>query len=112
MKWYDLTRWILEKVDSFPKSQRFVFGTRLADHAIDVLETLVKASYSRQLTTELRLSRGMLRFRRRGWVRDQERASSLSGAIEPVDCLSSTQLRNLRDFMGFRRQALCGSFQA
>lgn len=46
VKWYDLTRWILEKVDSFPKSQRFVFGTRLADHAIGVLETLVKASYS------------------------------------------------------------------
>ncbi len=46
VKWYDLTRWILEKVDSFPKSQRFVFGTRLADHAFDVLETLVEASYS------------------------------------------------------------------
>ena len=46
VKWYDLTRWILEKVDSFPKSQRFVFGTRLADHAIGVLETLVEASYS------------------------------------------------------------------
>ncbi|TWT97920.1 hypothetical protein Pla108_20740 [Botrimarina colliarenosi] len=46
VKWYDLTRWILEKVDSIPKSQRFVFGTRLADHAIGVLETLVEASYS------------------------------------------------------------------
>ena len=30
VKWYDFTRWILEKVDSFPKNQRFVFGTRLA----------------------------------------------------------------------------------
>jgi hypothetical protein len=48
VKWYDLTRWILEKVDSFPKSQRFIFGTRLADQAIDVLETLVEASYSRE----------------------------------------------------------------
>jgi len=47
VKWYDLTRWILERVDSFPKNQRFVFGTRLADHAIGVLETLVEASYSR-----------------------------------------------------------------
>ncbi|TWT42858.1 hypothetical protein [Botrimarina hoheduenensis] len=35
-----------EKVDSFPKSQRFVFGTRLADHAIGVLDILVEASYS------------------------------------------------------------------
>ena len=48
VKWYDLTRWILEKVDSFPKNQRFIFGTRLADQAIDVLEPLVEASYSRE----------------------------------------------------------------
>ena len=47
VKWYDFTRWLLERIDSFPKNQRFVFGTRLADHAIDVLETLVEASYSR-----------------------------------------------------------------
>ena len=46
VKWYDFTRWLLERIDSFPKNQRFVFGTRLADHALDVLETLVEASYS------------------------------------------------------------------
>ena len=50
VKWYDFTRWILEKVDSFPKNQRFVFGTRLADHTLDVMETLVEASYSRRKT--------------------------------------------------------------
>ncbi len=48
VKWYDFTRWLLERIDSFPKSQRFVFGTRLADHTLDVLETLVEASYSRR----------------------------------------------------------------
>jgi hypothetical protein len=48
VKWYDFTRWLLERVDSFPKNQRFVFGTRLADHALDVLENLVEASYRRQ----------------------------------------------------------------
>lgn len=48
VKWYDFTRWLLERIDSFPKNQRFVFGTRLADHALDVLETLVEASYSRR----------------------------------------------------------------
>jgi len=50
VKWYDFTRWLLERIDSFPKNQRFVFGTRLADHALDVLETLVEASYSRRKT--------------------------------------------------------------
>ncbi len=48
VKWYDFTRWLLERVDSFPKNQRFIFGTRLADHALEVMETLVEASYSRR----------------------------------------------------------------
>jgi hypothetical protein len=38
VKWYDWLRWLLDRVDSFPKNQRFVFGTRLADRAIGVLE--------------------------------------------------------------------------
>ena len=33
-------------MDSFPKNQRFIFGTRLADRAIDVLELLVEAAYN------------------------------------------------------------------
>lgn len=46
VKWYDTTRWLLERIDSFPKSQRFIFGQRLADHAIEALELLVEASYT------------------------------------------------------------------
>ncbi|MBN1855306.1 MAG: four helix bundle protein [Pirellulales bacterium] len=45
VKWYDWTKWLLERVDSFPKNQRFIFGTRLADRSIRVLEILVEASY-------------------------------------------------------------------
>ena len=40
VKWYDLTKWLLERIDSFPKNQRFIFGQRLADHALDILELL------------------------------------------------------------------------
>jgi hypothetical protein len=32
-KWYDYAKWIIERVDSFPKNQRFIFGQRLAGHA-------------------------------------------------------------------------------
>ena len=32
IKWYDFTKWLLERIDSFPKNQRFIFGQRLADH--------------------------------------------------------------------------------
>ena len=28
VKWYDVTKWLLERVDSFPKNQRFIFGQR------------------------------------------------------------------------------------
>ena len=46
VKWYDVVKWLLERVDNFPKNQRFVFGTRLADRAIGILELLVEASYT------------------------------------------------------------------
>jgi hypothetical protein len=45
VKWYDWTKWLLERVDGFPKNQRFIFGQRLADRSICVLEILVHASY-------------------------------------------------------------------
>jgi len=46
VKWYDVTKWLLERVDSFPKNQRFVFGQRIADRALNILEALVEAAYS------------------------------------------------------------------
>jgi len=46
VRWYDLSKWLLERVESFPKSQRFVFGQRLADRSLAILETLVDAAWS------------------------------------------------------------------
>jgi hypothetical protein len=46
VKWYDLCKWLLERVESFPKNQRFVFGQRLADRPLGILELLVEAAYS------------------------------------------------------------------
>ncbi len=31
---------MLERVEGFPKSQRFILGQRLSNHVLDVLETL------------------------------------------------------------------------
>ena len=47
VRWYDHTKWLLERVDSFPKNQRFIFGTRLADTTLDIMELLIEASYTR-----------------------------------------------------------------
>jgi hypothetical protein len=41
VKWYAYAKWVLERVESFPKSQRFILGQRLSNHFMDVLETLV-----------------------------------------------------------------------
>jgi len=50
VKWYDVTKWLLGRVDSFPKNQRFIFGQRIADRALNVLEVLVEAAYSHRKT--------------------------------------------------------------
>ena len=54
VKWYEVVKWLLERIDNFPKSQRFIFGQRLADRAIGILELLVEAAYSSQKADLLR----------------------------------------------------------
>ena len=46
VKWNDYAKWVLERVESFPKNQRFVLGRRLSNQVMEVLEGLVEASYS------------------------------------------------------------------
>lgn len=48
VKWYDYAKWVLERVESFPKNQRYVLGQRLSHQVMEVLELLVEASYSRE----------------------------------------------------------------
>jgi len=48
VKWFDYAKWILERTESFPKSQRFVLGLRLSNQVMEVLELLVEAAYSRE----------------------------------------------------------------
>ena len=46
-KWYDYVKWVLDRVDGFPKNQRFVLGTRMADAVLEVMEVLAEATYAR-----------------------------------------------------------------
>jgi hypothetical protein len=46
VKWHETANWLLDRVDSFPKNQRFIFGTRLADRTLGILELLVEAAYA------------------------------------------------------------------
>ena len=52
--YYDILRWLLERVEKFPKSERFVLGQRLANRATETLELLVEALYSRNKVELLR----------------------------------------------------------
>jgi len=53
MKWYRVVSWMLDRVDHFPKNQRFVFGQRLAERSIHVLELLVEVTWSQDKTALL-----------------------------------------------------------
>ena len=46
-KWYGYAKWALKRVESFPKSQRFILGQRLSNHVTDMLELLVAATLRR-----------------------------------------------------------------
>lgn len=46
VKWYDYTKWVLDRVDGFPKNQRFFLGTRLADAVVLIMELLGESAYA------------------------------------------------------------------
>jgi len=46
--WYRTTDWILDKCDRFPKQTRFTMAGRIAQIALDALETITEAAYSKE----------------------------------------------------------------
>lgn len=46
--WMDATDWILSAVDRMPKAVRFSVSGRVANLALDVLEDIVEAIYTRE----------------------------------------------------------------
>lgn len=47
-KWYQFLRWLVPTVEKFPRAQKFTLGDRIQSGALDVLERLIEATYSRQ----------------------------------------------------------------
>jgi 23S rRNA-intervening sequence protein len=52
--WYDFTRWLLERTEKFPRKIRSTFRLRIDNMALDVLEGIVEARYSRDKAHILR----------------------------------------------------------
>jgi hypothetical protein len=44
VRWYDIAGWILDRVEKFPRSQRFVFGQRITNLAIDRCQKFLRKS--------------------------------------------------------------------
>ena len=45
---YRFIIWLVSVLDGFPRSQRFLLGDRIQGIAMDVLESLIDATYTRQ----------------------------------------------------------------
>jgi hypothetical protein len=67
-KTYDLILWSCNHTGKFPRNHRFVLGERIERNLYDLLETLVKAKYTRQrqdLLEKANLMLETLRFQMR-----------------------------------------------
>jgi hypothetical protein len=51
---YDFILWVIPKIEKFPRSQRFVLGDRIEIAAIETLELLIEAAYTRKKASLLR----------------------------------------------------------
>ena len=50
---YRFLRWLVPAVERFPRSQKFLLGDRIQRTALDVLESLIDATYTRQRGSHL-----------------------------------------------------------
>ena len=54
VRWMEFLRWMLPTTEKFPKKVRFTFSNRIDNLALDVVEDLVEARYSRRKAERLK----------------------------------------------------------
>ena len=78
-------KWVLDRVDGFPKNQRFVLGTRLADAVLEVMEVLAEATYARGPAKAELLAKANRRIESVRWLvrvcKDRNRVSAAQFAF-------------------------------
>jgi hypothetical protein len=50
---YQFLLWLVPAVDKFPRNQKFVLGDRIESAALDVMDSLIAATYTRARDTKL-----------------------------------------------------------
>jgi hypothetical protein len=88
-KTYDLILWSCQHTGRFPRNHRFVLGERIERNLYDLLETLIKARYTRQrqpLLEQANLTLEILRFQMR-LAKDLEclKTNSYAFAAQAID---------------------------
>ena len=53
-KAYDLVVWLVPTLEKFPRGQRFLLGDRIESVALDVMDGLIEATYTREVGVPLR----------------------------------------------------------
>lgn len=64
-KTYQFLLWLIPAVEKFPKSQKFLLGDRMQTLALDVQESLIEATYSKNPAPHLLACKGLKRDRPR-----------------------------------------------
>lgn len=54
VKWLDFLEWLLPVTERFPKRVRFTFSERINQLALDIVEDLIEARYTRDKQVHLR----------------------------------------------------------
>jgi hypothetical protein len=54
MQWMDFLKWLMPVTDKFPKKYHFTFSNRIDNLALDIVEDLVEARYTKDKTAILR----------------------------------------------------------
>jgi hypothetical protein len=54
VRWTEFVKWLLPTTEKFPKRVRFTFSTRIDNLALDVVEDLVEARYTRRKAERLK----------------------------------------------------------
>lgn len=64
---HNCLKWLIPKLDQFPRSRRFTLGERLENNLLEVLELLTEAAYSRNNRLQLQAANRKLASARHLW---------------------------------------------
>jgi len=69
VKTFELIKWLFERTEKFPKSQRFFLAKRINDNILDFYELLIKAAINKKRAESTLIAADILLTRLRHYIR-------------------------------------------